>query len=343
MTLFVFASDLNLFIDFLDNKEQHMKRFFSRLIFSSILSIRIFAQTDPNLVTVTVDGYSYLGEDETLQQAKQRAIQDAERNAVEKGTGIHVESFSRVNQNMLIDDEILTVAGGYISDKKVLVDRLEAEPPRYHIQIEAEVKCGDLEKLIAAKKAEQKSERLTLAVDFAVVAERKLADGTWGELNVRDGGEMKSFDKFQVLLKPHTDCHAYLLFYDSSGKASLLFPSKEPGGSAFLKMGTEAKIPGDGLYFELDDKPGLETLYLLASPAPLADVEWLLEKMEKAGMDSSVNAALSRSIATRGISRIVPGAKAAFTLTGGKTVEKVTELVMGKGSLMRKLGFNHSR
>jgi hypothetical protein len=244
---------------------------------------------------------------------------------------------------MIVDDEILTVADGYISDKKILTDRLEADPPRYHVQIEAEVKCGDLKKLVEAKKAEQNSSSRTLAVDFAVMAERKLADGSWGEINVADGGEMKSFDKFQILMRPHTDCHAYLLFYDSSGKASLLFPSRQADGGAFMKKGTETRVPGEGLYFELDENTGMETLYLLASPVPLADVEWLLEKMGKAGTDSSADAALNRSIATRGIARIVPGSKAAFTLTGGKTVEKVTEILTGEGSLMRKLSFNHSR
>jgi hypothetical protein len=317
-----------------------MKRYAILPVFLLVSAV-LRSQTVIPSVTVTSDGFSYLGEDETLKQARQRAMEDAERNAIEKGTGVYVESFSRVNQNVLLDDEILAVAGGYLSGKKVLIDRLEADPPRYHVQIEAGVTCGDLKKLIAAKKAERKAGDRKISVEFACVAERRLADGTWGEILVRDGGELRSYDKFQVYLEPHSDCHAYLLFYDSAGKASLLFPSGAGGGNAFLKKGTPTRVPGEGLFYELDAKTGLETLYLVASAEPLADVEWLLEKMEKAGADSSAGAALSRSLVARGIGRVVPGSKTDFMLTGGKTVEKVTEQVMGRGSFVRKLGIRH--
>ncbi|HEX9934718.1 MAG TPA: DUF4384 domain-containing protein [bacterium] len=320
-----------------------MKRNRFLLVGSILFFVNLFSQTDSTLVTVTADGYSYVSEDEILQTAKDRAMKDAERNAIEAGTGVYLESFSRVNQSVLIDDDIRTWCAGYLSSKKVLTDVLEADPPRWHTKIEAAVKCGDMNQYLASQNTEQKAGTMDVAVDFAVLAERRLADGNWGDLNVGEGGELKSFDKFQVLLRPHTDCYAYLLFYDSAGKASLLFPSKEAGESTSLKKGSVVRVPGDGLYFELDDNPGVETLYLLASSSPLADVEWLLEKMEKAGMDSSANAALSRSVATRGIGRVVPGAKASFTLTGGKKVEKVTDLVTGKGALTRKLSFKHTR
>jgi hypothetical protein len=321
---------------------EQIMRLRSVILILSLVFTRLQSQPVKQSVTVTADGYSYLGEDETLRQAKLSAMQDAERNAVEKGTGVYVESFSSVNQSVLMDDEILAVAGGYLSGKKVLIDRLEAEPPRYHVQIEAEVKCGDLQKLMEAKKAEKKAEKQILSVDFACVAERLLADGTWGEINVLDGGELRSFDKFQIHIQPRSDCHAYLILYDSSGKASLLFPTKETGGSAFLKRGIEKKVPGKNMFYELDDKTGVETLYLLASPVALADVEWLLEKMGKAGTDTTVGSALTRSLTTRGIGRIVPGAKADFILTGGAKVEKVTETVTGRGTFVKKLGFRHS-
>jgi hypothetical protein len=310
-------------------------------LFFLLFSSALIGQIENTTIHVTADGYSYLGEDVTLKQARSRVMQDVERNAVEKGTGVYVESFSTINKNVLLDDEILSIAGGYLSGKTVLLDRLEVEPPRYHVQIGADVKCADLEKLIEGRKAEKKVQNTGVAVDFVVVAERLLADGTWGEVNVWDGGELKSFDKFQIYLEPHSDCHAYLLIYDSAGKASLLFPSKETGGSALLKNGFETRIPGRDLYFELDDKAGIETLYLLASPGPLADIEWLIEKMDKAGADSAIGAALTRSIATRGIGRIVPGARVSFALTGGGKAEKVTELVTGKGTFFRKLGFKH--
>lgn len=301
----------------------------------------IWAQAISNLVKVTADGYSYLGEDDTIKQAKERAMKDAERKAIEQGTGVYLESYSKVNLNVLIDDEIKSLAAGYLTNKKVLIDQLESEPPRYHVQIEAEVKCADLDKLIAARKAEEKAQQQPLSVEFAVVAERKLADGSWGEVLVKDGGELKSFDKFQVHFQPNTDCYIYLLFYDSQGKASQLFPSEVMGKNNFVKKDTEVRAPGRDLFYELDTATGIETVYLIASTQPMADMDWLLEKMEQAGGEAQYASALEKTIQARGIGRVTAGKKASFSLSDGKRVEKVTDVVKGKGAVVRKLSFNH--
>jgi len=305
------------------------------------LALESFGQTTSNIIKVTVDGYSYLGEEETIKLAKERAMKDAERKAIEQGTGLYLESYSKMHNFMLIEDEMKSLAAGYITSKKVLVDELESNPPRYHVRLEADVKCGDLDRLMAARKAEEKAKEQPLSVEFAVVAERRLADGSWGEVLVKDGGELKSFDKFQIHFQPSADCYIYLLFYDSQGKASLLFPSEVMGTNNFVKKGTEIRAPGPNLFYELDTVTGIETVYLIASAQPMADVDWLLEKMEKAGGEAQYAAAIEKSLQARGIGRITAGKKASFSLSDGKRVEKVTEVVMGKGAVVRKLSFRH--
>ncbi|MFZ5519489.1 MAG: DUF4384 domain-containing protein [Candidatus Zhuqueibacterota bacterium] len=306
-----------------------------------IFSLSAWVQLPSNIVKVTADGYSYLGEEDTMKQAKERAMKDAERNAIEQGTGVYLESYSKVNMNMLVKDEVKTLAAGYLMNKKVVIDRLESEPPRYHVQIEAEVKCADMDKLIAARKAEAQPQQTALSVEFAVVAERKLADGSWGEVLVKDGGQLKSFDKFQVHLQPNDDCYLYLLFYDSQGKATLLFPSEIMGMNNFVRKRADVRAPGKNLFYELDTATGVETIYLIASAHPMPDIDWLLEKMEQAGADSLCAATLERTIHTRGIGRITEGRKAGFSLSDGQQVEKVTEVVTGKGAVVRKLSFTH--
>lgn len=316
---------------------KHFKFF---MVIAMVYSVAL-AQAPSNIVKVTANGYSYLGENDTIKQAKAQAMKDAERKAIEQGTGIYLESYSTVNMNVLIDDEIKTLAAGYLTNKKVLVDQLEANPPRYHIQIEAEVKCADLNKLLQARKDEEKVQQQPLSVEFAVVAERKLADGSWGEVLVKDGSELKSYDKFQVHFKPNVDCYIYLLFYDSQGKASLLFPGEVMGKNNFVKKDTEVLAPGQNLFYELDTATGIETVYLIASTKPMADVDWLLEKMEQAGGEIEYASAIEKSIQSRGIGQISPGKKASFSLSDGKQIEKVTEVVMGKGAVVRKLSFKH--
>ncbi len=261
---------------------------------------------------------------------------------MEEGAGLYLESYSKVHNYMLVDDEVKSLVSGYITSKKVLVDELEANPPRYHVRIEAEVKCGDIDQMLADKKAEEQppASTATLSVEFAVVAERKLADGSWGEILIKDGGELKSFDKFQVLMRPSSDCYLYLLLFDSQGKASVLFPSVETGNDNLVKKDTEVRAPGANLSYELDTEAGIETLYMIASAQPVPRLNWLLEKMEKAGNEMS-QATLTRAIRTRGISCITQGKKTSFSLSDGKRIEKVTEVIQGRGAVVRKLSFNH--
>lgn len=318
-----------------------MKKHFKFFGMAGVICSVALAQAPSNFIKVTADGFSYLGEEETIKVAKERATRDAERKAIEQGTGIYLESYSKVHNAMMVEDEIKALAAGYITNKKVLDDALECNPPRYHVRIEAEVKCGDLNKLIAAKKAEDEAQQQPLSVQFAVVAERKMADGSWGEVLVKDGGELKSSDKFQIHVQPNSNCYVYLLFYDSAGKASLLFPSKVMGMNNFVRRDTEVRAPGRELFYELDRVTGVETVYLIASAQPLADMDWLLEKMEKAGEESPYAAALEKSIQARGIARISAGNRVSFALSDGTRVEKVAEVVMGRGAVVRKLSFEH--
>lgn len=319
-----------------------MQRFYFISLFI-LLNCVAFSQVASNIVKVTTDGYSYLGEEETIKVAKERAMKDAERKAIEEGTGLYLESYSKVHNYMVVEDEIKSLAAGYITSKKVLVDELESNPPRYHVRIEAEVKCGDLDQLMEAKKEEDQPQPMgrALSVEFAMVAERKMADGTWGEVLVKDGGELKSFDKFQIHVQPGSNCYLYLLFYDSQGKASVLFPSKEMGLDNLVKKDAEIRAPGPDLYYELDAVTGRETVYLIASAKPMQRLNWLLEKMEKAGGEVEHPEALVRSIRARGIGRVTTGGKASFSLSDGKRIEKVTEVLKGRGAVVRKVSFNH--
>jgi len=109
----------------------------------------------------------------------------------------------------------------------------------------------------------------------------------------------------------------------------------------FVKKDTEIRAPGKDLFYELDTVAGMETVYLIASAQAMADIDWLLEKMEQAGADSLCAATLEKTIHTRGIGRITEGKKASFSLSDGKRVEKVTDVVMGRGAVVRKLSLIH--
>ena len=311
------------------------------VIICLVLLNSAFSQSTPNVIKVIADGYSYLGEEETVKAAKKRAMDDAERKAVEQGSGIYLESFSRIHDFMVVDDEIKSISSGYIISKRVILDQLESNPPRYHVQIEAEIKCGDLQKLIAAKEDEKKSRQKKISMEFAIFAERRFMDGSWGEVLVEEGGELLSYDRFQVHFRPSTDCYVYLLLYDSQNKASLLFPKKASEIESFVEGDTGIRSPGANLFYELDNVTGTEMIYLVASTQPMVDVDWLLEKMEKAGGDNQNAQLLEKTIKGRGIGKIIQGRKTSFSLSNGKRMEKVTDVVTGEGTFVRVLSFKH--
>lgn len=95
-----------------------------------------------------------------------------------------------------------------------------------------------------------------------------------------------SGDKFKLMFKPSKQCYVYIIFNGSGGEILLLHP--EGLGSDHLPSeGNRAVfIPSKRDWFTLDQKTGTETLYLLASLTPLADLETLLKQYGSASPKS---------------------------------------------------------
>jgi len=100
---------------------------------------------DDQTVTVVADGYSYLGDNDTIKIARERALAEAERNAVEQGSYSYLESQTTVKNYQVTSDEIKSLVKGTITGKKILVDEMERETLRYHVRLEAQVQCADLD------------------------------------------------------------------------------------------------------------------------------------------------------------------------------------------------------
>jgi hypothetical protein len=310
------------------------KAFFLALLLRPALS---YAAADSTTVVVTADGYATMNEEDTIQKVRARAMKEAERNAIEQGTATYISSVTEVKNFQAVDDQVKALAAGYIVSRKVLADTLLRSELRYHVQIEARVKCGDLEKLIAAQSPPPRQE---VRVEFNLIAERRLPDGTWIEVPVHEGSVLRSHDQFQVHLRPESEGYVYVLIYDSSGKASLLFPSEYQADNR-VRPGTDYVLPQRGLFYELDEVPGTETIYLIASASSMNDLAWLLEKMEKTGDSGVVAGLLTDRMGSRGIAKVVPGRTQSYDLTGGGKVQKVTEVVQGQGAWVRKVSFEH--
>ncbi len=77
-------------------------------------------------------------------QARDKAIDNALRTAVERVVGTMVDSESMVNNNELISDKIYTRTTGYISGYKILSEKKDTDLNIYSVTVEAQVNKGNL-------------------------------------------------------------------------------------------------------------------------------------------------------------------------------------------------------
>ncbi len=108
------------------------------------LALPALGQEKTETKTVTVKGVA-AGADPG---ARDDAIMDAQRKAVEQGVGTFIQSQTEVENYSVIYDKIISNTRGYISEYKVLDEGIENEDnpskARTWVQIRAVVKLGDL-------------------------------------------------------------------------------------------------------------------------------------------------------------------------------------------------------
>ncbi len=104
------------------------------------------APPSEDYIVVTADGYSYLGDNDRLQDARARARQDALKRAVEEGSRIYIRLHARDECGVLKEDVVEQAVAGTLTHVETLVDRLEGN--RYHVRIRARVFKEGLEELM---------------------------------------------------------------------------------------------------------------------------------------------------------------------------------------------------
>ncbi|MCD6166527.1 flagellar assembly protein T N-terminal domain-containing protein [bacterium] len=128
------------------------KMFFLSSVFFSLLTVFLlllnfsFAQqftqsSPPNQVTVT--GYGNILANDVA-HARDDAINDAMRKAVEQVLGTYLSSQTLVENYMLVEDNILTWTRGYIKDYKILSER-QAGENTYEVTLQATISTDDLQ------------------------------------------------------------------------------------------------------------------------------------------------------------------------------------------------------
>jgi len=97
---------------------------------------------------------------------------------------------------------------------------------------------------------------------------------------VKDKVDLKSGDKFKMLLGLQKDGYLYLIHQGPQGEISLLFPYDLKKLGTMYETGIWYFIPEWDAWFILDQNPGIETFYLLGSTRRLSGLEDLIKKYE---------------------------------------------------------------
>jgi hypothetical protein len=179
-----------------------------------------------------------------------------------------------------------------------------------------------------------------------IIGQRKELDGSYSEIIVREGSVLRDRDHFQVHIETNRPSHVYVLLFDSQGRASKLFPDPKIEQPGYIEGGRRIAIPEKDLWFWLDEHPGTETVYVLASEEPMNDIRVLLARMEKAndGERKRLSGDIKQriGIVERGVGGVTKGKAVSYPLSDGRRVNKVTEVVAGIGAAVRAVSFQHN-
>jgi hypothetical protein len=207
------------------------------------------------------------------------------------------------------------------------------------------VNVKDYKKLLRVKvPAEQadidwKERPLTLT---AQILGAKWIDGQLSDVVIREGDTLYSKDRFRINLRTSNDCYFYVLLFSSQNEASILFPNPKIAMDNYIRGNVSYSLPGERLWFFLDEQPGTESFYFVASYEPMHDIAELLAEMNRARDDRKKDLVkrIRGAMDIRGIGGITSQAEPiAFSDPSGH--KSAAEVIKGTGSLMREINIIH--
>lgn len=127
--------------------------------------------------------------------------------------------------------------------------------------------------------AEAKKENILFKVAFGALV------GTESGMRlepVRNSTILKSGDKFKMMLEMEKKCYLYVIYKNSQGEMSLLFPYGIEQFETNYETSRKYFLPPREAWYELDNRTGSETFYVIASSQRLRDVEYLFTRYDSA-------------------------------------------------------------
>ncbi len=123
----------------------------------------------------------------------------------------------------------------------------------------------------------------SVALDVALVRQAVGPSGKGKQVvMMQDGETLKggpNGDRFKLIVRTNCECFVYIISIDGSGWAQPVFPLANGRVANPLKPEIEQAFPEGQYWFTLDQYKGVETFFLVASPARRTDIEESLAQL----------------------------------------------------------------
>ena len=156
-----------------------------------------------------------------------------------------------------------------------------------------------------------------------------------------DASALSSGEQFWIEFKSSRDCYVYILNYAPSGKVITLYPRTDIDTEPRLVKNQWVRLPNNDYNYQTDKTTGQEKIVLVASLAPLKDIEFLLQQNRRQAT-STYSTLLDSGVGTRdiGVAPVVEAAKP-HSAQATPQLQLEVEKLQGRGSLVRTIVFEH--
>jgi hypothetical protein len=120
---------------------------------------------------------------------------------------------------------------------------------------------------------------------------RGVPTGKTIERLVKEGDTLISDDYCRINFELDQDAYAYILYLDSRGTLQQLYPDPTTAVPQKVKANTQHTIPtGKDKWFQLDENPGKETVFIVASDKPVSDLQAFYASIQGLSKDAVLKA-----------------------------------------------------
>lgn len=146
---------------------------------------------------------------------------------------------------------------------------------------------------VATKDVDKVNQKVNIEYSLRARREKKSGKGkqkAYESIKFAPGATLRSGDQFKISFMTDNDGYVYVISFDSSGKSQIIFPHPEAGTDNKVKGGQTYNIPSaSGSWYYLDNVKGKETLYVIASPFPISNLDNLVADLRQGKSNTRTN------------------------------------------------------